>query len=241
MEKKTITGILVESALIIGSILIAMFIDEYREGRKERQDEIVYLKSIRDDLARDTAYFSGRIYDFDLMYDYSDSIINVFEDTQLPRKVPQRFLEKVYDKDSSYVVPFEYTLFSIILPIYFQNCPSYESMKSNGDLKLIRDDKILNTLNRHYSHSKFVDDAANNELKRLTETRRNFIIKSPIHFTFQMDVKTANNYIKLEELSNLTYDTRQVVGFISQLMQRKKKDAGELIEMINNYVKNQAL
>ena len=129
MIKRNILKFLGEGALIIFSVLIAFIIEEYRDSRNEKENCVTYLKSMRQDLVADTVYFNSRIKDFKGIMINSDLLLNVSEfDDPLP--------EWFFKDDNG---NFEEALYGILLPINFQNNPTYESMKSNGDLKLIDD------------------------------------------------------------------------------------------------------
>ncbi len=198
MRKKALYKIFIEGALIIVSVLAALFIDDYRDGRQDRENEIKYLKSIREDLVRDTVYFGWRFKDFDIMVAYNDSLLDIIE-SKGKLEIPNKFLIKNYSADSSYVVPFEYTIFSILLPINLQNSPSYESMKQNGDLKLIKDFDLQLELNKHYASSDFMDNAVNSEVKRINELRRSFIVDSNVPFLWQVDKTDSREVFKRTE------------------------------------------
>ena len=236
MRKKALYKIFIEGALIIVSVLAALFIDDYRDGRQDRENEIKYLKSIREDLVRDTVYFGWRFKDFDIMVAYNDSLLDIIE-SKGKLEIPNRFLIKNYSADSSYVVPFEYTIFSILLPINLQNSPSYESMKQNGDLKLIKDFDLQLELNRHYASSNFMDNAVNSEVKRINELRRSFIVDSSVPFFWQVDKPTAERYLKEPKLRNIMYDSREILQFVSQVIKQKKIKSEQLIKVIDDYLK----
>jgi hypothetical protein len=235
MKSKTVSKILLEGALIVISVLAALFIDDYKDRRQEGENEIKYLKSIREDLVRDTVYFAHRFEDFDIMVAYNDSLLNILESNG-KQEIPNRFLVKNYLADSSYVIPFEYTIFSILLPINFQNSPSYESMKQNGDLKLIKDFSLQLELNKHYASSGFMDNAANAEVKRINELRRRFIDESRIPFSWEVDKLTAELYLKEPKLRNIMYDSREVLQFVSGVMDQKKSKSKQLINIIDDYL-----
>lgn len=236
MRSKTVYKILIEGALIITSVLAALFIDDYRDGRQDRENEIKYLESIREDLVRDTIYFAYRFVDFDIMVAYNDSLLDIIE-SKGKLEIPNRFLIKNYSSDSSYVVPFEYTIFSILLPINFQNCPSYESMKQNGDLKLLRDFSLQVELNKHYASSSFLDNAVNNEVRRINELRRSFINESSIPYFWRVDKLTAELYLRESKLRNIMYDSREVLHFVSGAINQKKIKSEQLINTIDDYLK----
>lgn len=236
MRKKALYKIFIEGALIIVSVLAALFIDDYRDGRQDRENEIKYLKSIREDLVRDTVYFGWRFKDFDIMVAYNDSLLDIIE-SKGKLEIPNRFLIKNYSADSSYVVPFEYTIFSILLPINLQNSPSYESMKQNGDLKLIKDFDLQLELNKHYASSNFMDNAVNSEVKRINELRRSFIVDSSVPFFWQVDKPTAERYLKEPKLRNIMYDSREILQFVSQVIKQKKIKSKQLIKVIDDYLK----
>lgn len=236
MRKKALYKIFIEGALIIVSVLAALFIDDYRDGRQDRENEIKYLKSIREDLVRDTVYFGWRFKDFDIMVAYNDSLLDIIE-SKGKLEIPNKFLIKNYSADSSYVVPFEYTIFSILLPINLQNSPSYESMKQNGDLKLIKDFDLQLELNKHYASSDFMDNAVNSEVKRINELRRSFIVDSNVPFLWQVDKPTAERYLKEPKLRNIMYDSREILQFVSQVIRQKKMKSKQLIKVIDDYLK----
>lgn len=236
MKSKAVYKILIEGTLIIFSVLAALFIDDYRDGRQDRENEIKYLKSIREDLVRDTIYFAYRFNDFDIMIAYNDSLLDIIE-SKGKEEIPNRFLIKNYSADSSYVVPFEYTIFSILLPINLQNSPSYESMKQNGDLKLIKDFDLQIELNKHYASSSFMDNAVNNEVKRINELRRSFINESSIPYFWRVDKPTADRYLKEPRLRNIMYDSREVLQFVGGVLDQKRIKSKKLINVIDNYLK----
>lgn len=232
MNKNNILKFLGEGALIIFSVLIAFIIEEYRDVRNERESCVTYLKSLRQDLVSDTVYLGRRIEDFKSIMINSDLLLNVAEyDEPLP--------EWFYKDDNS---NFEEALYGILLPINFQNNPTYESMKANGDLKLIEDIDLQVVLNRHYSQSKFSDLAVNTELKRITQSRKDFVNHSGLFGLKNInsvDTALAKRILKNTELHTIIYDSRQVVQTALDAMHRTKDNSVALIKRIDDYLKSQ--
>ncbi len=229
MKKKNIFKFLSEGILIILSVLIAFFIDEYRDSRNEKQSCISYLKSMRQDLVADTLYLGHRIKDFKEILINSDLLLNVAEyDDPLPKWFKE-------ENNSN----FEEALYGVLLPINFQNNPSYESMKANGDLKLINDLALQVELNRHYSKCKFADVAMNEELKRITQSRKDFVnhsglfgLKNPN----SINEALAKRILKSVELHSIIYDSRQVLVTVLKRMGDTKENAAGLINKIDEYI-----
>jgi hypothetical protein len=232
MKRNKVLKFLGEGVLIILSVLIAFLIEEYRDSRNERESCISYLKSIREDLVRDTLYYTSRIKDFDSIMINSDLLLDVVEHGD---PFPKWF----FNEDNG---NFEEALYSILLPINFQNNPSYESMKANGDLKLIKDLSLQVELNKHYSHSRFADVAVNTELKRITQSRRDFIHHSNLfgltsfHY---VDEARARRILNDLEMYTIIYDSRQVVSFAREMMRGKKEASAVLIKKVDEYLNTQ--
>jgi hypothetical protein len=220
-NKKTIVKLLAEGVLIALSILGAFFIDDYREARNEREMELAYLADIREDLVDDTVTFVWRLGDLDTTLLYSDSILTIQQNKQ---KLPSHLVGQFGH------------LYSILIGINFQNSPAYESMKSSGYLRLIGDKALERNLNKYYSHGRFIDRAANRELERITEERRNFLNHSGLFVRYAVDVETATRLLNTPELYNITHDSIQSINFVIQVLEAKIASAKDLIEAIDSYL-----
>lgn len=115
-------------------------------------------------------------------------------------------------------------------------------MKANGDLKLIKDLDLQVALNRHYSKAKFADLAANTELKRITQSRKDFIhhsglfgLKDP----YSIGEMLAERILKNIEMHTIIYDSRQVVSTALDMMHQREENSELLIKRIDEYLKNQ--
>lgn len=232
MNKNNILKFLGEGVLIIFSVLIAFIIEEYRDARNEKESCVTYLKSLRQDLVADTVYLGRRIQDFKGIMVNSDLLLNVAEyDDPLPKWF--------FEGDN---MNFEEALYGVLLPINFQNNPTYESMKANGDLKLIEDLDLQVELNRHYSQSKFSDLAINTELKRITQSRKDFVHHSGLFGlknVNSVDESLAKRILKNIELHTIIYDSRQVVKTALVAMERTKNNSVVLIKKIDSYLQSQ--
>jgi hypothetical protein len=229
MKKSKILKFLAEGMLIIVSVLVAFLIEEYRDSRNERESCATYLKALREDLVRDTVYLKRRIADFDSILVNSDLLLNVSEWND---PLPGWF----YKKDN---INFEEALYGVLLPINFQNHPVYESMKSNGDLKLIRDLELQVALNHHYSRAEFAELTVNSELKRITQARRDFIHHSELFGLRDfnaVDEGLAKRILANRELHTIVYDSRQVIATALRPMREIKQNSGELIKKIDQYL-----
>ncbi len=225
IDKKMILKLLAEGVLIAISILGAFFIDDYKDERNERKMELVYLADIREDLVDDTVNYLWRLGDLDTTDMYSDSLLEV---QKLKQKVPERLAAQFGH------------MYSLLIGINFQNDPSYESMKSSGYLRLLRDKGLARNLNKYYSHGRFIDNAANSLLSRITEVRRNFRNRSGLYIGYNIDTETATRLLNNPELYNITHDSRQSIHFVTDVLQFKIKWAKEIIEGIDRYLSTQS-
>ncbi|KAH0533957.1 hypothetical protein FGG08_007425 [Glutinoglossum americanum] len=201
-------------------ILGAFLIDDYKDERNEKEMELSYLADIREDLVDDTITYLWRLGDLDTTELYSDSLLTI---QKLKQKVPDRLAAHFGQ------------LYSILIGINFQNSPSYESMKSSGYLRLIHDKELARDLNQYYSHGRFIDIAANEELRRITEVRRNFRNKSGLFVSYDIDAETATRLLNTPELYNIIHDSRQSIKFVTDVLKGKVVWAKELIEDIDRY------
>jgi len=221
ISKSTLLKFLAEGILIAISILGAFLIDDYKDERNERVMELTYLADIREDLVDDTVTYLWRLGDLDTTERYSDTLLTI---QMRGQKVPDRLVGQFGH------------LYSVLIGINFQNDPAYESMKSGGYLRLLREKELERSLNQYYSHGRFADRVVNQELMRITQVRRDFRNKSGLYVGYDIDAETAERLLKNPELYNITHDSRQSIHFVTQVLQGKLTWAKELIGDIDQYV-----
>ena len=142
---------LVDVLVVILGISIAFGIDNWAEGRKNERTEQKYLRSLREDLAKDSASLAEISRNTDRLQSSIDTTIALYGDIAKADRIGYHVSALGGDMFFS---PEDYT---------------YQALKQSGDFSLIRDDSLqlaLSRLHDVYERYEKLEETANQMMMR---------------------------------------------------------------------------
>jgi len=134
ISKKSIINYFAELTVIVFGITIAFFVDDWAENRREERYEIEFLENIHDELSLNIKLF----HDWKDYYKELDALFEEFYELQM-------------NGDSSRSAAIK--LREILVQTHSVNVFSsaWETTKSSGSLRIIKDSKLKNQISALYS------------------------------------------------------------------------------------------
>jgi hypothetical protein len=133
-----VAGAAVEFAAVVLGILVALWLNDWNEARKDRHQEINYLRSLRDDLESDRAALTQYIGFADGTASAAASLLRVVrEEEEVTRASPETLLRQL--KRAGMMYPFHPT------------STTFQELSGGGGLRLISDRKVLRQAIDYYS------------------------------------------------------------------------------------------
>lgn len=131
-KKKHFKHYLFEFLMLFLAITLGFFVENQREHYVEHQREKQFMRSMVDDLQKDTANFNGAIADFTLINNHIDSLIPLLQDyNNLERNAKQIYQHAVW---LHYYYKITYADRTI------------EQLKNSGNFRLIRNKKVSSSI-----------------------------------------------------------------------------------------------
>ncbi len=216
-----------EIVLVVIGILIALSINTWNENRKDEQTVIIYLKDLKKELTEQV-----------------QSLQSVYID-RFDKKIEGLKLARSYYEGSFEITDTLNFLSSITygaaasLGILRFNHNVFESLKSTGNIGLI-ESSLRNKIMRHYNYSNLVSTLSkdqSNNYQNLINSFRPFNTNKPgfiskfdqvkmlqalktDYFIQQTNIELSNTYHNIDRINKL------------------KKSANELIQLINEHLNN---
>ncbi|SRR5258707_11084125 len=171
MKIKNFGALLVESAMIIFSVLISFYIESWRQQRSDHRKELEYLARIIKDLRSDSLRLVPTLKHFE----------NV-------EKKTAEFLGNYDSWDGGKKLPFSNDSIAMMINLIYRPrepfapaSPAYSSLKSNGELDLIQDTSLADRIIEYYERT----------LERAIMQDYNELIKSEVvpYFGPNMDLQ----------------------------------------------------
>jgi hypothetical protein len=128
--------VLIELAVVVVGILIALQVDNWNQARKDRAREQVYLERLARDIARDRATLEDAVARIGGWAGYVDDLFAIMDDPALAAKDPCGFVRMIGEAAFTYY------------PVLSRH--TFHEITSSGNLDLIRDDALKDTLGRYY-------------------------------------------------------------------------------------------
>ena len=143
MKKRsfTLTAIIVEILIVIIGISIAFWLNNWGEERKERALEQEFLKTLKEELSRDSSVFAYQVEE------NQKNVDNIY-----------RFVELLQEKDYEHDSIRWFAGSFMNRNNWLLNSNTYEMLKSGGKLDIISDFELRNTLNSFYRIRIFQSD-----------------------------------------------------------------------------------
>jgi len=136
-NKKKWGEYLLEFVMIFLAVTLGFFAESYRENLKDRTKENEFMASIIKDLKSDTATYSDYAKNNAEIYAIIDSLIPLMKSNER-----ETHLTKIY-----YLA----RMITLKLLIHFSNKRTYEQMKSSGQLRLIENRQVADSINSYYN------------------------------------------------------------------------------------------
>ena len=140
----SIRRFLAEIVIVVLGVLIALAVDNWRDQRRERGMEQIYLKRIVVELQRDTAEIHERLRDVPKIVAALDFALREMSDEDQVRDTAA--LLKAIIESTPYA--------------WVQSPPhaaTFEDLKSTGNLGLIKDDSLRDAIVKYYFNAHYVD------------------------------------------------------------------------------------
>lgn len=135
-HKKKWTEYLLEFFMLFLAVFLGFIAENLRERNVEKEKEKIYIENVLQDLKADTAIYNNYTKNNQILFNSIDTLIQLI-------KSPDR---KQHVGKLAYIA-------RMILPKYkalYTTDRTYEQMKSSGDLRLIRNKPVANSISYYY-------------------------------------------------------------------------------------------
>lgn len=219
MKKRsfTLTAIIVEILIVIIGISIAFWLNNWGEERKERALEQEFLKTLKEELSRDSSVFAYQVEE------NQKNVDNIY-----------RFVELLQEKDYEHDSIRWFAGSFMNRNNWLLNSNTYEMLKSGGKLDIISDFELRNTLNSFYRirifqsdqtfeiNQAFVDDKMFDYLTKKTD----YMISNSPNLAFVRDT----------EFQNLLVIWLELVAYKLEVYKEILHDIGILIPKLDEQI-----
>ncbi len=186
--RRTFSNFFVELLLIILGVLSALAVENFRESISDKTKEKEYLLALRDAIQSDTAVIKKETQRCFSKQNACAVILQLVEgDTQA--EIPQ---DKLEDMTASIVM--------LIDPVY--NTAIYEDLKSSGNLKIISNNELRNSVISYYADLYKISDRFS-EMALFTSYNDDFTDLLDIdEFSFDKEISQARIIGKIKTNEN---------------------------------------
>ncbi|GAA4806607.1 DUF6090 family protein [Litoribaculum gwangyangense] len=133
-----------EIILVVIGILIALQINNWNEQRKQNQLEIVYIDRLHNELSKDIITFSNEIQRLERNNEKIIKFTNALKDD--------------IQNDSLFVtLTNEFMIFGTTYPMFNPSTSTFEDLSSTGNLSVISNTEIRDSIVKHYEDYQFVE------------------------------------------------------------------------------------
>lgn len=227
---KTWKSYLFEFFMLFLAVFLGFFVENQRENYSERQQELQFMRSMIDDLKKDTVYFNTLALQKYRVTEIYDSIVDLFSLSQRTAHQQQRLYLLAR------IAPFEINYLQI-------NDRTFEQMKGSGNLRLIDSESISHQISEYYFNSK---EIRNNTEETVLRVERMIELHGSVfdatifrdivdmkNFSFQLPsaypkLLTDDKRVVNEYLMSLHYVV-SISSFNGKYLQRLKLGAKQLI------------
>lgn len=226
---------IIESLVIVASILGAYALDTWNDNRKNQQHEIVILKNLKSDLEEDVNGYNSAIADLSIRKAFVDSILFLVGNPAIEIDHSKLVHWMV---TSGYIIDYK--------PVF----PTYNEILGAGLLSIISNEPIKNDLAKYKSQIEFefrVMVSYDEGLKKVERKVNLYFSSTPPNQYYRVDFKKLNQNIKVN-VTGLCNDKELIellrhISYHSQVeMAVKKNDyirmAKTLIKQIDKELKS---
>jgi hypothetical protein len=153
---------LIEVFVIVLSISISFALDQWKERRHEAEVEQLYLRTLSDNLASDI-----------------DALHEIIPETSLVIRKAQALRDE--SRGSAPISPaqFEADIFDIVRrPSFFAHDAAFSDLRSSGNLRVLRDFKLKNTLFDYYGQYESIKAKEASERESLITVAAPYLIRT---------------------------------------------------------------
>ena len=129
--------VVVEIVVVVVGIFLGLQVDNWNEGRKERQRESRYLERLVEDVEQDIRSIKSSLRSYSDRNEMVDFLLETIENPELVRAEPSYFIRSI--QQAAFTTP----------PAVSDH--TFEEMKFGGDLAIIRDEALRSNLSKYYA------------------------------------------------------------------------------------------
>jgi hypothetical protein len=132
-----------EIILVVIGILIALQINNWNEARKSRDQEVLYLNRLITENKQDLVAFKDNIAE---LQKGMESVVNFSEALKNETTNDSTLIKSAND----------YFRYGSIYPIFYASSSTFDDLSSTGNLKVITNTSLRDSIVQHYANHKFV-------------------------------------------------------------------------------------
>ncbi|HTH56474.1 MAG TPA: hypothetical protein VL728_10555 [Cyclobacteriaceae bacterium] len=223
-------GYLFEFFMLFFAVFLGFFVENQRENYSEKQQELQFIRSMIDDLRKDTAFFNALAIEKKKVAENYDSLVDLFSVSKRTLRQQQRLYVLAR------TMPFSINYLQI-------NDRTYEQMKGSGNLRLIENELISHQISEYYFNSKEIRNNTDEtviRIERMLELQGNLFDATVFRDIVDMRsfaFRTPKTYPKLvtedkRDVNNYLMSLHYVVSissFSGKYLKRLKSEAEQLI------------
>lgn len=209
---------LVDVFVVVFSITIAFWLNNWREDRNNARQERAYLINLSEDLAKDST----------LLTEKKEEMKNVFHDIErILRIAPDR--NKADSVSTYYNATFTYNFF-----VFYPEDYTYKTLQQSGDIGLIKSDSIRQIMSHLYDNYQIIDllkeavyDFQLNDLTPYNnnyDSRREKVIDPALYQTLQFDGVVLQQRSYCNSYISFINDSMEKHRTLQQLIQKELEE-----------------
>ena len=183
-----------EIVLVVIGILIALSINTWNEGRKSLKDETLYLSRLLSENKQDINTFSQ----FIRKLEKGNETIENFSNSLKSKTINDSLL--IHSAN-------EYFKYGSIFPIFSSSSSTFEDLSSTGNLKVITNRNLRDSIVQHYAKHK--------QVAELILIAKNWALPLDAPFTVQ------NNIMKFEPVTSFLFPEESTEQLARELRDKK--------------------
>jgi glutaredoxin-related protein len=233
MQNKITTYLLYaigEIALVVIGILIAVQIDEWNKARQQQLKELQYLSEIKSSLLLDIENAKNVIAFNNVKTSHILKSFKVFENADNKDSVLLK-MGSMLD-----------TLFSFQMLVLERT--AFDNMVSAETISIIRNDELRQALSIYYNWDGITQERTKEMSRAFLDMltphiTTNFLFNTMTGMNLQLDIQSIDlPFYKDPKIIGQMFSMTQNMRIQNELMQSKKKNAKELIKLVNNRLKD---
>lgn len=180
----TIKSVLLEIVIVIVGISIAFWLNNWGEEQKERKLEVEFLKTLRSDLASDSAAFAYQIGENRENVKYLDSFVEVLRNEDYANDSIEWFVGTFLNRNN-----------------WIINDNTYEILKSGGKLDIIQDFDLRSDISAYFRIRTYQTERMLDVIQTFLDNQMNVYLTKDTDYFIQNNPDKA--FIQDTEFQNL--------------------------------------